>query len=72
MKSYPTLKYFVNGAEPVDYDGGRDAESIAEWLRKREKPTVEEIDMAEVESFVETWRFEKKAWQSLIGWCVVG
>lgn len=48
VKSYPTLKYFVNGGEPVDYEGGRDASSIAEWLRKREKPAVEELSDSQV------------------------
>ncbi|CAK9066184.1 unnamed protein product [Durusdinium trenchii] len=53
VKSYPTLKYFVNGGEPVDYEGGRDASSIAEWLRKREKPAVEELSDSQVDDFIE-------------------
>eukprot|EP00434_Breviolum_minutum_P028357 symbB.v1.2.025088.t1/scaffold2313.1/size127079/9 len=53
VTSYPTLKYFVNGGDPIEYDGPRDADGIAEWLRKREKPAVEEIEVSGVDSFIQ-------------------
>jgi len=53
VTSYPTLKYFVNGGDPIEYDGPRDADGIAEWLRKREKPAVEEIEASGVDSFIQ-------------------
>ncbi|CAJ1379196.1 unnamed protein product [Effrenium voratum] len=53
VKSYPTLKYILNGGDPIEYDGPRKADGIAEWLRKREKPAVEEIAESEAEAFVE-------------------
>ncbi|CAE7291036.1 unnamed protein product [Symbiodinium natans] len=52
VQSYPTLKYFVRGGDPVEYDGPREADGIAEWLRKREKPAVEEMTESEVESWI--------------------
>jgi len=52
VKSYPTLKYFAMGSEPVEYDGGRDAKGLAGWARKRELPTVTELDEAGVEGFL--------------------
>ncbi|CAE7252314.1 unnamed protein product [Symbiodinium sp. CCMP2456] len=53
VQSYPTLKYFVGGGEPVDYDGPREADGIAEWLRKREKPAVEEMKESEVKAWIQ-------------------
>lgn len=53
VQSFPTLKYFVGGGDPIDYDGPRQADGIAEWLRKREKPVVEEIADSEVDAFIE-------------------
>jgi len=53
VQSYPTLKYFVGGGDPVEYDGPREATGIAEWLRKREKPAVEEMKESEVEAFIQ-------------------
>lgn len=28
IKGYPTVKFWHNSKDPVDYDGGRDAESM--------------------------------------------
>jgi len=53
VQSYPTLKYFVGGGDPVDYDGPREAVGIAEWLRKREKPAVEEMKESEVNAWIQ-------------------
>jgi len=48
IKGYPTLKFFVDGV-PSEYTGGRTAEEIVLWLKKKSGPpavtlsTVEEL-----------------------------
>jgi protein disulfide-isomerase A1 len=48
IKGYPTLKFFVDGA-PLEYTGGRTADEIVNWLKKKSGPasitisTVEEL-----------------------------
>ncbi len=37
IKGYPTLKFFKNGVA-TDYTGGRTADTITSWLRKKTGP----------------------------------
>jgi len=42
VKGFPTLKYFVNG-KAQDYGGGRSADTIVSWLKKRALPAVSDL-----------------------------
>jgi len=58
IKGYPTLKFWhKDGDGPSDYDGGRDAEAIVEWLNQKTdpnyKPPPEEVVSLTVETFEE-------------------
>lgn len=37
IKGFPTLKWFVNG-EPTEYNGGRTADEIVNWIKKKSGP----------------------------------
>ncbi|MEW5297839.1 MAG: hypothetical protein WDW36_001020 [Sanguina aurantia] len=50
VSGYPTLKWFVDGVEASDYNGGRDAEGLIKWVSKKTGPpalTVSEVDELE-------------------------
>ncbi|XP_026762466.1 protein disulfide-isomerase [Galleria mellonella] len=46
VRGYPTLKFFRNGS-PVDYSGGRQADDIINWLKKKTGPPAVEVTSVE-------------------------
>uniref|UniRef100_A0AC35FXX6 Protein disulfide-isomerase n=1 Tax=Panagrolaimus sp. PS1159 TaxID=55785 RepID=A0AC35FXX6_9BILA len=57
IEGFPTLKFWKDGENPIDYDGGRDADSIVQWLKEKTdpnyKPPPEEVVSLTVETFDE-------------------
>ena len=57
VKGYPTIKFFMNG-EPIEYAGGRTADEIVAWLKKKSGPaavtltTVEDLTKLKADSEV--------------------
>lgn len=47
VKGFPTLKWFVN-QEPQEYKGGRKADEIVNWIKKRSGPPSTEVDDAKI------------------------
>lgn len=46
--SFPTLKFFpAAGASPVEYNGGREADSIVGWVRKKSGPVTKPVATVE-------------------------
>ena len=45
VQGFPALKFFING-EPVDYQGGREEETMFNWLKKKTGPSSAEINDA--------------------------
>ncbi|PSC75600.1 disulfide isomerase-like 1-4 [Micractinium conductrix] len=48
IQGYPTLKWFIDGKEASDYSGGRTADDIVRWIKKKTGPATTEI--ADVEA----------------------
>jgi protein disulfide-isomerase A1 len=48
IRGFPTLKFFVKGSSaPIDYEGGRTAPEIIQWLKKRTGPVSVEVNTLE-------------------------
>lgn len=50
---YPTLKFFKNG-NPINYNGGRTAEDLVNWLKKKTGPPAKQLTtVEEAKEFIE-------------------
>ena len=48
VKGFPTLKWFVN-QQPTEYKGGRTAEEIINWIKKKSGPATIEVNDSALE-----------------------
>ncbi|KAK7113651.1 protein disulfide-isomerase-like [Littorina saxatilis] len=54
VRGYPTIKFFRDGGEPVDYAAGRQAADIVNWLKKKTGPPAQELKSTDdAKAFVE-------------------
>eukprot|EP00887_Chlorella_sp_A99_P005246 scaffold1.g5246.t1 len=47
VQGYPTLKWFVDGKLAMDFSGGRQADDIVRWVKKKAGPPTVAVDSAE-------------------------
>jgi len=47
VQGYPTIKWFVNGEVASDYGGGRDADGITNWVKRKSGPFATKVDSAD-------------------------
>ena len=48
IRGFPTLKFFIKGTSaPIDYEGGRTAPEIVNWLKKKTGPVSAEVNSAD-------------------------
>ena len=66
VKGFPTIKGFVDGGEPVDYEGGRTAKQLASWYSFKksafvkpepEPPAAPMFDSDSVSILIEKYHF---------------
>ncbi|KAE9555366.1 hypothetical protein FO519_001448 [Halicephalobus sp. NKZ332] len=57
IQGFPTLKFWKDGENPIEYDGGRDSDSLVQWIKEKTdpnyKPPPEEVKTLTVENFDE-------------------
>ena len=53
IKGFPTLKWFVNG-EPTEYNGGRTADEIVNWIKKKSGPPTTGVSDEDLSTLKET------------------
>lgn len=56
IKGFPTLKWFVNGV-PTEYNGGRTADEIVGWIRKKSGPASKEVTDAAIDALKTNEKF---------------
>jgi protein disulfide-isomerase A1 len=61
VRGYPTLKFYRNG-KPSEYSGGRTAEDIIKWVKKKTGPAALELTNAE-----EAKKFKESAEVVVVG-----
>jgi protein disulfide-isomerase A1 len=53
VKGFPTLKWFV-GQQPTEYKGGRTADEIINWIKKKSGPATKEVTNSELDALKES------------------
>lgn len=56
IRGFPTLKWFVN-QEPQEYSGGRTADEIVNWVKKKSGPPSASVDDSKIEELKKSEKF---------------